>query len=198
MSSITNNTDTDIDIDLPDRTAALRDLMHVPASMVYREERVGHNSGIYLQDIPVNPYDGFAVYPYEEAAQRGYFKIDMLPNYIYDGVRDEQHLIELLDREPIWELFLDKDIVDQLAHLHEHFSVLESIRPVSIMDLAVCIAIVRPGKRYLIGAPRSKINNEIWKQTSAYHYKKSHAVAYAASIVVQLNLLVEGCIAQTA
>lgn len=50
---------------------------------------------------------------------------------------------------------------------------------------------IRPGKAHLIKRPRFEIMRDIWIPTTAYHYKKSHAIAYAASIVIQLNLLVE-------
>jgi hypothetical protein len=182
---------TDIDIDFPDRYKALRNIPHVAAAMVQRGERVRHMSGIYFQDIPVDPTDGLAVPDYIEAADQGYFKIDFLANYIYEGVRDEAHMDALLAREPLWDLLEDEEIVGSLAHIRDHFDTVLTIRPRSIMDLAVCLAIMRPGKRHLIGRPRHEIDAEIWLPVQAYHYKKSHSVAYAASIVVQLNLLVE-------
>jgi hypothetical protein len=60
-----------------------------------------------------------------------------------------------------------------------------------VIDLAVCLALVRPGKRHLIGQPRHVIDAEIWQKTTAYAFKKAHAVAFSASLVVQLNLLME-------
>jgi hypothetical protein len=44
---------------------------------------------------------------------------------------------------------------------------------------------------HLIGRPRFEIMRDIWTPTEAYFYKRSHALAYAASIVIQINLLVE-------
>jgi hypothetical protein len=153
---------------------------------------VKHKSGVYFQDIPVNPTDGLAAYDYREAEKQGYFKIDFLPSNIYEGVRDENHLDELLNREPMWELFLEPEIVSELAQVSEHIEILETIRPTSIEDLAVCLALIRPGKQPLLRQSRDKIDKVIWeKSTVGYHYKKSHAIAYAASIVVQLNLLTE-------
>ena len=66
-----------------------------------------------------------------------------------------------------------------------------SSEPRSIEDLAICIALPRPGKAHLINKPRSEINREIWMKTDNYYFKKSHAIAYASAIVVQLNLMIE-------
>lgn len=181
--------DADIDIDFADRKQALADLDHVRAAL--KGERAPHNSAVYFQDIPADPLDGMAVWDYKEAEAKGYFKVDFLNNSIYKGVRDETHLVQLLTREPAWESFEDRLIVERLAHLSRHFDVVRQIKPRSIIDLAVCLAIIRPGKTHLIGRRRAEIDREIWikPQTDDYHFKRSHAIAYAASIVVQLNLL---------
>ncbi len=183
---------TDIDIDFPERDHALAKLPHVVAAMTHRGERVRHKSGVYFQAIPIDPIDGLSVLDFHEAADKGFFKIDFLQNYIYRGVRDEAHLVDLLTRETPWELFDDPDIVASLAHVRDHYATLSSIKPRSIEDLAVCLALVRPGKKHLIGRPRAVIDREIWLPCGeGYYYKRGHAIAYAASIVVQLNLLVE-------
>lgn len=184
--------DTDIDIDVADRDKALQSLMYIPASMVFMDKKVNHNTGIYFQNVPTDPVYGFCSFTYKEAEDLGYFKIDILPNGIYEGVQSEEHLTTLLNTEPPWELFEDPDIVSLLAHIRDHFDVVNTIKPKSIEDLAICIAILRPGKRHLLEKPRSTIDAEIWKRTEeGYFFKRSHAIAYAASIVVQLNLLVE-------
>ena len=124
---------------------------------------------------------------------KGYFKVDFLHNTIYQGIRDETHLIELLTTEPPWDLFDDEDVVNSLAHVSGHFGVVHSIGPKSIGDLAICIALIRPGKKHLIGKPRSEIDRHIWIKPNdgGYHFKKSHAISYASAIVVQLNLMIE-------
>lgn len=182
---------TDIDIDFADRTKALKGLWYVPAAMISRGERQQHNSGVYFQDIPIDPFDHLAVYEYHDAAERGFFKLDFLPNYLYEGIRDEAHLLALHQREPIWELLEDREFVGMLAHISEHFDTVQTIKPKSVIDLAVCLAILRPGKKHLLNSDRALIDAEIWKPTTDYHFKKSHAVAYACSLVVQINLIVE-------
>jgi hypothetical protein len=88
-------------------------------------------------------------------------------------------------------VFDDAAIVAGLAQVGEHFDIVRTFQPRSVNDLAICISLIRPGKRYLIGKPRAMIDREIWLKTQLFSFKKAHAFAYAVSIVVQLNLLVE-------
>jgi hypothetical protein len=185
MSKIT----TDIDLDFADRTHALAGLPHVPAMLPGNRP---HASGVYFQDIPVNPLTGMASIDHDEAAAHGYFKLDFLNNYIYEGVRDEDHLVDLINREPPWDFFMEAGIVEQLSHLGSHYGVVQQIKPKSIEDLAVVLALIRPAKKHLLFRSRAEIDAAIWaKPQDGYHFKRPHAIAYAASIVVQLNLMVE-------
>lgn len=182
---------TDIDIDFADRDSVLSGLFHVPAS-IRKKDKNKHPSGVYFQDIPVDPIDGLAVFDYEEAGDRGYFKIDFLNNTVYSGIRDEDHLINLLNTEPYWELLEDSYVVGQLAHIHSSYGIVNKIQPKSIEDLAIVLALMRPAKKHLLGSPREDIDAEIWKVSNdGFQFKRSHAIAYAASIVVQLNLFCE-------
>lgn len=193
MTAIT----TDIDIDFFDRNAALAGLPHVPAMMWRDAARTRHPSGIYLQDVPVDPLTGWCAFDYEEAAELGYAKIDILSNSVYEGVRDEAHLLDLMEREPDWSLLEFQSVVDRLAHIREHSGTVRAIKPKSIEDLAVVLALVRPGKRHLIYRPRAEIDAEIWQpDETGYVFKKAHAIAYAVAIVVQLNLICEQIAAQ--
>ena len=53
------------------------------------------------------------------------------------------------------------------------------------------LAIIRPAKRYLLNADWETITKEVWTKPNdgSYFFKKSHAVAYAQAIVVQMNIL---------
>lgn len=186
--------DTDIDIDFASREDALRDLDHIPAMRREGAKEVRHASGVYFQPVPVNPLTGLSAFTADEAAEHGYFKIDFLNNSIYQSVRDEAHLDALLNREPEWEAFEDRLIVGMLPHLADHFGIVQAIQPRSIEDLAVILALIRPGKRHLLGRSRAEIDAEVWTPPTAggeYFFKRAHAIAYAASIVVRLNRLIE-------
>jgi hypothetical protein len=185
---------TDIDIDFIDPTAALQGLTNyrLAAQVQANGQRCRHASGVYFQDIPTDPIDGLAAWDYDEAAEHGYFKLDFLPNHLYRGVRDETHLITLMNTEPPWHRLSELNVVSQLAQLANYYSIVQMIEPQCIEDLAVCIALIRPGKKDLISRPRFEIMQKIWIPTPGfYYYRRSHAIAYAVSIVVQFNHLIE-------
>lgn len=182
---------TDIDIDFADTAAALHGLRYVTAVVQKTDGRHSHGTGVYFQDVPTDPIDEMAAWEYKTAAEHGYFKLDFLPNSIYRGVRDEDHLNRLLTTEPPWDLLNDREVVSALAHIHDHYDLVQTIQPRCIEDLAICIALLRPGKSHLIGKPRTEIDQEIWLKADKFYFKKAHSFSYAASIVVQLNLLVE-------
>lgn len=184
----------DIDIDLPDRQALLKVLDHVPASIRQSDGAyVKHNTGVYLQRIPQWPLQGISALDYREAETQGWFKIDLLNNSIYQGVRDTEHLHALVSQEPIWELLQHAEIVEKLAHVNNYADLLKLYKPQSLPELAMVIAVIRPGKRHLLGLSFEEMQSQIWTppQDGAYYYKKSHSYAFALSIMVQLNLLVE-------
>jgi DNA polymerase III alpha subunit len=183
----------DIDIDFPDRRQVLDIIQHIPASL---EDGKKHNTGVYCHNIPVNPLTGLASLEYKTAEQRGYFKIDFLNVNAYAGIKDEDHIIELLNTEPIWELLGEKEVCDQLFHVNGYHNLLNELKPTGIVELAMVLAMIRPGKKYLIPVCKEKgfqaIENEIWTKTEdSYFFKKSHSISYASVIVVQLNLICE-------
>lgn len=188
----------DVDIDFKDRDLALQDLLHIPASRVEKNDLKKHVVGVYFQSIPTDPLTGLASIPYDEAEQRGYFKLDFLNLGVYKGVRDEAHLDELVQREPMWEMLEDELIVDQLFHLAGHYDIVSAYKPNSIYQLAMVLALIRPGKRYLQGLQWSMVEADIWSSTDndEYTFKKAHAVSYAHVVVVQMNLLLEQALAE--
>jgi DNA polymerase III alpha subunit len=183
----------DIDIDFLDRETALSLFKHVKASRVDDGKLVKHNTGVYFHDVPLNAVEGLCAVPYEEAEERGYFKIDFLNVGIYKGVRNEEHLLELMNKEPLWDLLTDDSFNSLLFHVNGHGGVLREMKPTTIEQLAAVLAMIRPAKRYLIGKDWNTILNEVWKkpESDEYFFKKSHATAYAVAIVVQMNLICE-------
>lgn len=183
---------SDIDIDFADRTEILNLLDHVPASMLTDNIFRKHASGVYVTDIPVDPFSGLASLDYQEAEARGYMKLDLLNVHIYKQVRDEAHLIELM-REPDWAKLYDKSICDQIIHVNGHYDLLLQMpEPVdSIPRLAMFLAIIRPAKRHLAGKTWKEVAQTVWDKPTddTYYFKKSHSVSYSQLIVVNLNLL---------
>jgi len=63
--------------------------------------------------------------------------------------------------------------------------------------LAMVLALIRPGKRHLVGYEWPIVEADIWTNTDGeegYVFKKAHAVSYAHVVVVQLNLLLEAAL----
>ena len=184
----------DIDIDFADRKKILDIIEHTPAAMVDQDGTFKkHNSGVYCTSIPVNPLTGTASFDYKEAERRGYFKIDFLNVSVYNDVRDEAHLNQLMETEPLWDLLLEDDFTEKLFHVNGHGSILREMKPQSVEQLAAVLAVIRPAKRYLIGKDWSEIEAEVWQKPDGdeYYFKKAHAIAYAHVIVVQMNLICE-------
>lgn len=187
----------DIDIDTPDRSQLLNCVRYVPAVIRRQDQTVPHNTGVYFHAVPVNPFDRSCSLVYDVASSRGCYKIDILNNHAYDGVRSESHLNQLLSTPPMWDLLNHEEIVALLSHVNNHFDLVSKLKPRSIEQLAMLLALIRPAKRRLVDRVVSSgwhsITDEIWAPDAQqrYQFKKSHAVAYAHAIVVQLNLLVE-------
>ena len=108
-----------------------------------------------------------------------------------EGIKNEKHLDKLLNTEPLWELFGHKEVVEKLFHINNHYDIVKQYQPTSVEQLAMILAMIRPGKRYLVGNNWEIIEKEVWTKTEDYFFKRSHAIGYATAICVQLNLMVE-------
>ena len=184
---------SDIDIDFADRQNILQHIQHTPAGIIKDGVLTKHNTGVYVTDIPVDPFNGFASLDYETAEARGYVKLDFLNVNLYQQVRDEGHLLELMNTPPSWSRFnTDQTFFEQLIHVNNHWAVLKKMpEPVdTVARLAMFLAIIRPAKRHLIGRTWKEVSDTIWSKTEdGYQFKRSHAVAYAHLVVVNMNLL---------
>ena len=83
--------DFDVDIDLADRSEILNILDHTPASILKDGKYTKHNTGVYLQNIPVMPLEGYSSIDHKRAETEGWFKVDFLNNSIYKDIRNEDH-----------------------------------------------------------------------------------------------------------
>ncbi len=122
----------DIDIDFADRTSALEHFKHVTAAIKEDSTFKKHNTGIYCTSIPYNPITGLSTIDYKEAEDRGYFKIDFLNVSVYEKVKSREHLKQLMETEPLWDLLEQKDFADLLFHVNGHSGSLKQMKPRSI------------------------------------------------------------------
>lgn len=185
---------TDIDIDTFDRNRILELFTNTPAMIERDNRKLKHNTGIYFHNMPSDPFTGLATLDHKVAEDMGYFKIDVLNVGIYKDVRDPEHLTELMEIEPQWDLLEHDDFTDLLFHVKGHGDILRQLRPRSISQLAAVLAIIRPAKRYLLNADWPTIEQEVWVKpdNDDYYFKKSHAIAYAQAVVVQMNAICQG------
>jgi len=187
---------SDIDIDFGDRTQALKLLGHTPASINRNGTWVSHNTGVYVTDIPMDPFHGRASIDYEAAEERGYLKLDFLNVSLYTQIKSEEHLQELIAQEPEWDRLYDPEFCGKLIHIGNHYKTLvqfpEAVN--SIPRLMMFLAVIRPAKRHLIGLPWAEVAKTIWDAPNdgSYGFKQSHSCAYAHLVVVNMNLLSNG------
>jgi hypothetical protein len=184
---------SDIDIDLPNRDQALALLQHTPASILRDGNLVRHNTGIYVTDIPVDPFTGQASLDYEVAEARGYMKLDLLNVSLYTQIKSEQHLEELMAQEPEWDRLYDPEFCGKLIHIGNHYRTLIQMPEAvtSIPRMAMLLSVIRPAKRHLIGETWANVAKTVWEKPGddGYYFKRSHAISYAHLVVVNINLL---------
>lgn len=166
------------------------------ASQIKQQKIVKHPCGVYFQMIPVDPITKLAAIPYSEAEQQGYFKFDFLHLSVLDIFTSKDQLRKLSKIPPDWLLLTDPNVVAKLFHLRDQFKVVNRVRPKTVEELADCTALIRPGKRLLLDTyvKNKELARKVLYQQSeeGYTFKRSHAIAYAMTIVVQLHLIKGG------
>jgi hypothetical protein len=186
---------SDIDIDVAERDQALALLKYTAASIIKEGKNSKHNTGVYFTDIPVDPFTGRASLDYEAAEERGYVKVDVLNVGLYKQIKSEEHLEQLMQQEPAWDRLYDAEFCARLIHIGAHYDTLvrmpEAVN--SIPRLAMFLAVIRPAKRHLIGRKWAEVSESVWEKPAddGYYFKKSHAVAYANLVAVNINLISE-------
>lgn len=184
----------DIDIDCSNREKVLEKLDYVNAAIIKDGEIRKHNTGIYITDIPNDPRTNTCTFDYKEAEDRGYIKLDILNVHVYENVRNEEHLNELMAKEPNWQrLWTDREFCEKIIHINNYYDLLGKMKPDSIPRMAMFISIIRPGKKHLIGRPWKEIAETVWEkdEDSGYAFKKAHSISYAELVRVHMNLIEE-------
>ena len=187
----------DIDIDTRtdfDPTEIFPDA--VRASRIMDGKILPHPCGYYLQNIPQDSETDLAAIPYQEAEELGWEKIDFLHLSIYDHFESRHEIEVLLQKEPNWDLLKDKEVVGKLFQLSKHWNTVRRMEITTIEELAAAIALIRPGpvkanllEDYLMGYPV-----DIYRTDNREFFKRSHAIAYAHVIWLQLHLIEIGVI----
>ena len=186
----------DIDIDTPPSFNAAKVFPWTRAAIVKSDELQPHPCGYYPQRIPKDKVTGLSAIPYDKAEELGYFKIDFLHLNIYSYFESREEIEQLLEIEPDWKLLLIPSEQKKLFQLSKHGEVLDIIKPSNIEELADALALIRPGKKslmklYLVNKEATR-NILYAKDESGYSFKKSHALAYAHVIWLQLHLISTG------
>jgi len=190
----------DIDIDSAgfDPEKIFPDSIH--ASRVTNKELARHPCGVYFQNIPVDPVTDLSAIPFKEAEELGYTKIDLLHLSVYDHFSSRAEIERLVQIEPDWKMMGDREVVEKLFQISHimHWDTIQKVKPRDIDKLADVLALIRPGKkelldRYLTGeVPREELYGK--KDGKGYAFKRSHAIAYAHVIKLQLHLIAGGII----
>ena len=168
--------DLDMDMSQKTRDTMVTSLYHIPASKLNEKGINPHGVGVYLCNIPNDRITGLASIDYKKAEEDyGYVKLDWLHNTIYDRFESRDELFNAMNIEPRWDLLYKKDILEQLPHINNYYTLINQLPKInSIEKLAMFIAIIRPGKKYLIDILQNSgnwesIENKIWiKEDTGY------------------------------
>lgn len=184
----------DLDIDVKDSSTILDNMKHIPASKINNKAIMPHGVGTYFSNIPQDLITGLASIDYKVAEEEyGFVKVDLLHNTVYDRYSKRSELYEVLDKPIKWELLDDEKFVEELPHIGSYYQLMSEMPIInSITKLAMFIAIIRPGKSYLIDEVKKNgwksVVDKIWvKEETGYMYKKSHAISYALMISTLLR-----------
>jgi hypothetical protein len=179
----------DIDIDFADREIVLKLIRYTSARQSNGRK---HNSGIYVTNIPQDPFNNCAALDYETAEQRGYFKLDFLNMSVYQLIQNPAHYQQMLDQTPPWSrLWTDREWASKLVHIGNYTDLLKAMRPDSIPRMAAFISIIRPGKAHLQTRPWPEVFESVWDgdDSQGFVFKHSHAISYAALVALHMNLI---------
>lgn len=168
----------------------------VRASVVRDGKLAAHPCGVYPQAIARDPFTTFAAIPYTEAEEFGFLKVDFLHVSAYNSFDSREQIEDLLKIEPDWTLLQLDSTHKKLFQLAKHGEMLKHVKPVGVLELADCMALIRPGKKTLIGLytkNKTEARKALYaKDENGYSFKKSHALAYAHVVLLQLHLIEQG------
>ncbi len=168
----------------------------VRASILKNGRLTPHPCGVYPQAMAKDPVTGLAAVPYDDAEALGYLKVDFLHLNVYQHFTTRQEIEHLLKIEPDWALLQLPSTWPKLFQLSKHGELLASLKPRNLLDLADIMALIRPGKKILIGLykkEKAACRPLLYAENdSGYSFKRSHSFAYSLIVVLQLHLIKQG------
>ena len=186
----------DVDLDLKPSFNVTEHFKVVLASKVGKDNELEkHPVGAYFQRIPVDNMTGLAAIPFKEAEEVGYLKIDFLSLHLLEFFQNNNQIRVLAETEPNWNLLDDKKVVEKLFHLGKHFKLINRVKPRNIEEVADCLALRLPAKCHLVDSyliNKQNIRKILYLKEDQFSFKKSHAIAYATTIVLQMHLINHG------
>lgn len=202
----------DIDIDFPtdfEAKTIFNDI--VLASRLHKNsdgeiQLLKHPAGVYFQNIPVDSVTGLAAVPFNQCEDLGFFKIDCLHLSLLENFTSKEQIRRLSKIDPDWDLLQDRSVVEDLFQIHKYYELVQRVKPRSVLQLADCIALIRPSKRTFLNKYIEMNTEEKIEfgtilygkpEDGKYYFKKSHSIAYAVTIAIQLHLIKDGKINDT-
>lgn len=187
----------DVDIDTAPSFKSWEIFKQWPRATEVRDGKLlPHNVGVHPQKMAVDPVTGLSAIPYEEAEDLGYLKVDFLHLNVYKHFKSRSEIDALLAIEPDWSMLELESVHPKIFQLSKHGDLLTALKPKSVEELADIMALIRPGKKNFTGL--YKTNREsarrilYAKDETGYSFKKSHALAYAYVVWLQLHLIKQG------
>lgn len=167
------------------------------ASVVRDSKLTAHPCGVHPQAIPRDSITGLSAIPYDSAEDLGYLKVDFLHLSLLGKVASNEEVRTLSRLDPNWTLLQLPSTWPKLFQLSKHGEMLTLLKPKSIQDLADAMALIRPGKKALLGLyvkSRAEAQRALYAkdEKTGYSFKRSHALAYSLNVVIQLHLIEQG------
>jgi len=204
---------SDLDLDIPSsKSEIIRNGLTKASILTEKGTYQSHPAGIYMY-AAVPSFNGVAIIDYKEMEKMEYQKIDILNNTYLDGISNKEMIefISKIEEEDIeW-----KDLwrYAEPYQLGKYPGILREFKVSSVMDLAIILALIRPGsisnydkmKAYIhtdtILNKKSEKAQKILKETygipvfneqfkelgindGKYRYKKPHSIGYAYVLLI--------------
>ena len=204
---------SDLDLDIPStQSDQIKNGLIRGSILNDRGDTQPHPAGVYFyKSIP--SFDGLSIIDYKSMEEKEYQKIDILNNTYLDGINSDElnqfvSIIESggIDWKSLWEY-------EEPYQLSKYPGILREFKVSSVMDIAIVIALIRPGsvqnydkmKKFIhtdaLLKNKSEEIQEILKETygipvfdeqfkklgkddGKYRYKKPHSVGYSYVLLI--------------